>query len=825
MERPPKPSNELGRIQALHDLRVLDTEPEERFDRITRLLCRLFDCRIALISLIDSDRQWFKSNCGLKATETERDISFCGHAILSSDALVVEDALLDSRFYDNPLVTGYPHIRFYAGHPLKATTGHVLGTLCLIDDNPRQLSVEQRATLSDFAELVEQELDNAEIRRLAKAEYAARQEAEKARAQLATALADAESANRDLDLATLAGNVGLYSLNKVTRELRMNQMFRSLLEIPASADEQTCRNYLQSRVIDADLHKLMTVFSTLDSGDFQATEEEIRVMVPRRGLCYLQLTAMHDYRDGNHYTRGSVVDVTRIRNTERRLREELSKQEQIFAVVGHELRTPASALKMLLADQQVKELEPHGRVIDDTVTHLLNVLDDMRIITQPELVLESPQVEGSVADIVERSLPLISRLLQENNLRVLVNASNESRSRCIIREQLIRQITLNLVKNCAIHSGATELVIDIQARKVKAGDEAEMAFTLRFSDNGRGIRAEDKLRLFEAFERGDTQADGTGLGLHVSRTYARTVLKGDMTVGDSPTGGAEFTLTAQFPIAALPRNDDAVAVVPPPYESVLDGVRVLYAEDSAVLRMMTIKMLQKQGAEVIAAVDGREAIALAKTHPFDLVMTDLFMPNADGYEVTKQLRESGFTGPIYALTAAVVGDELERVKRLGANEVLPKPFEIDEFKASVFKVRHLMRKGKTAGADNHKPRILVIDDDPITLGRYEALLSEKYEVMTDESGLNAIDDFHRYSPDLILTDVNMPNVSGFEVLKEVQSLNPSLPIVLMSSSTSKTHYLRIAKSFGATAALDKQADDQHILDTVSKILMDKHEKA
>lgn len=825
MKRPPKPSNELERIQVLQDLRVLDTEPEERFDRITRLVCRLFDCRIALVSLIDSDRQWFKSNYGLKATETERDISFCGHAILSSDALVVEDALLDSRFYDNPLVTGYPHIRFYAGHPLKATTGHVLGTLCLIDDKPRQLSVDERATLSDFAELIEQELDNAEIRRQAKAEYAARQEAEKARAHLATALADAESANRDLDLATMAGQVGLYSLNKETRELRMNPMFRSLLEIPASADQQTCRNYLQSRVIDADLHKLMTVLSTLESGDFRSIEEEIRVMVPGRGLSYLQLTAMHDYRDGNHYMRGSVVDVTQIRNAERRLREELSKQEQIFAVVGHELRTPASALKMLLEDQQVKELEPHGRMIDDTVTHLLNVLDDMRIITQPELVLESPQVEGSVAVVVERSLPLISRLLQQNNLRVLVNASNESRSRCIIREQLLRQITLNLVKNCAIHSGATELVIDIQAHEVQTTDGTEMAFTLRFSDNGRGIRAEDKQRLFEAFERGDTQADGTGLGLHVSRTYARTVLKGDMTVGDSPTGGAEFTLTAQFPMAALPKKEDAESVVPAPHENVLDGVRVLYAEDSAVLRMMTIKMLQKQGAEVIAAVDGREAIALAKTHPFDLVVTDLFMPNADGYEVTRHLRESGFKGPIYVLTAAVVGDEQERVKRLGATEVFPKPFEIDDFKASVFKVGNLMRDRKAKSAEVHKPRILVIDDDPITLGRYEAFLSETYEVITDESGLNAIDDFHRYNPDLILTDINMPNVSGFGVLKEVQSLDPSLPIILMSSSTSEMHYLRIAKSFGATATLDKQADDRHILATISKILMDKHERA
>ena len=155
---PRKPANEEARIQALHGLNLLDSAPEERFDRLTRLAKRLFNVPIALVTLVDKDRQWFKSCVGLDATETSRDISFCGHAILKDDLLLVRDAREDERFHDNPLVTGEPNIRFYAGYPLTVPTGNKLGTLCLIDTKPRDLDEEERALLRDLAEMAEQEL-------------------------------------------------------------------------------------------------------------------------------------------------------------------------------------------------------------------------------------------------------------------------------------------------------------------------------------------------------------------------------------------------------------------------------------------------------------------------------------------------------------------------------------------------------------------------------------------------------------------------------------------------------------------------------------------
>ena len=158
MQEPPVPLDETVRLVSLHSLRIMDSAPEERFDRVTRMAKRLFDVDICLVSLVDSDRQWFKSKQGLEDCQTSREVSFCGHAILQEQAFVVEDAHVDERFADNPLVTGDPGVRFYAGYPVHSPDGRPIGTLCLIDKEPRKISASEVETLRDFAALVDDEL-------------------------------------------------------------------------------------------------------------------------------------------------------------------------------------------------------------------------------------------------------------------------------------------------------------------------------------------------------------------------------------------------------------------------------------------------------------------------------------------------------------------------------------------------------------------------------------------------------------------------------------------------------------------------------------------
>jgi len=163
MKAPEYAENEDVRLATLRSLNILDTEPEERFDRLTRIAKRLFGVPIALVSLVDINRQWFKSAQGLEVKEMPRDISFCGHAILGDDIFMIADASLDDRFYDNPLVTQEPGIRFYAGVPLVISQGIKIGTLCLIDREPRILSEEDKELLHDLGQMAAQELASVQL--------------------------------------------------------------------------------------------------------------------------------------------------------------------------------------------------------------------------------------------------------------------------------------------------------------------------------------------------------------------------------------------------------------------------------------------------------------------------------------------------------------------------------------------------------------------------------------------------------------------------------------------------------------------------------------
>ena len=163
MKTPDIPPDEDARLAELRSLNVLDTIAEERFDRLTRMARRLFGVDVALVSLVDENRQWFKSCAGMELSETPRDISFCGHAILGDGAFVIPDALQDERFCDNPLVTGPPHVRFYAGCPLRGPGGRKLGTLCIIDSKPRAFSDEDVEMLVDLALMVEREFSAIEL--------------------------------------------------------------------------------------------------------------------------------------------------------------------------------------------------------------------------------------------------------------------------------------------------------------------------------------------------------------------------------------------------------------------------------------------------------------------------------------------------------------------------------------------------------------------------------------------------------------------------------------------------------------------------------------
>jgi GAF domain-containing protein len=191
----PIPKNEAKRIKVLWQYDILDTVPEEVFDDLTELAARICEAPIALITLVDENRQWFKSKVGVTINETSRDISFCGHAIEQSDLFIVPDATQDKRFAQNPLVTSDPKIRFYAGAPLITPDGHALGTLCVIDKVPRELRPDQKQALRVLARHIMTQL---ELRRHSRELVRTRQAHEQVQDQLKEAQAELANARREL---------------------------------------------------------------------------------------------------------------------------------------------------------------------------------------------------------------------------------------------------------------------------------------------------------------------------------------------------------------------------------------------------------------------------------------------------------------------------------------------------------------------------------------------------------------------------------------------------------------------------------------------------
>jgi GAF domain-containing protein len=213
----PIPGNEAERLASLKKLNLLDTPIEERFERITKFACRLFNVPISTISLIDTNREWFKSCQGTSTREGGRDISFCGHAVIQDDLLIIHDTHLDERFKDNPMVTSAPFIRFYAGQSLRGPGGHKIGVFCLKDQKSRTLTEMEIHNLKDLAAWVELELNSQQLNALVE--------------------------ERDLALQTLQQrHVELEKINKimVNRELRMIELKKEINDLSGILGRGIC---------------------------------------------------------------------------------------------------------------------------------------------------------------------------------------------------------------------------------------------------------------------------------------------------------------------------------------------------------------------------------------------------------------------------------------------------------------------------------------------------------------------------------------------------------------------------------------------------------
>jgi len=363
------------------------------------------------------------------------------------------------------------------------------------------------------------------------------------------------------------------------------------------------------------------------------------------------------------------------------LQEQQKAQQRMFTVIGHELRAPAAAIKMMIDDDEALSQSPHFETISTTVDQLLNVLNELRNIAQPtDMSLLSREVRAPF-DIVNEALAAARPAIDAAGVELNFSAHESTHVLCEFNAKGLAQIVEKLVSNVLVHANAQRIWIRLGAATRRIAD-GKLWVQLKVSDDGRGVKADHQEYLFEPFYRADPDSVGTGLGLNICQTIAQT-LGGLITYSDRPSGGAEFTLNMVVSLAGDRDGETAAAdamIAPEGLAGGPEGIQGLYillAEQNKTIQILTKAILMKAGAKVALASNGKQALEMFNANRlFDAVITEIFMPEMNGYDLTRALRDQGYDRPIIGLTAAAAEDEMNRLKFCGADEVLAKPLDL-----------------------------------------------------------------------------------------------------------------------------------------------------
>jgi len=526
-----QPTREAERIARLHDLGILDTLPNPAFDAITELAARVCETPIALISFIDVKRQWFKSRLGLPATETPRDFSFCAHTILTPDRVTeVEDALCDERFRDNPMVTGEPHIRYYAGASILTTDGLALGTVCVVDQRVRRLSALQLDMLRLLASAVTRLLEHSTT-----LHDNLSNEAQQLRHRQAVMLA---MGNASLDLKVFIDRDYRYRYANGSYlaywKLNEDQLLR--MTVPELQTPEAFAATLQPH-LDAALRGEQRRFQTVI--DFTAT-----------GPRHVEVTYIPALFDEHGVPTGVVGRVQDIHETKARqvqledtvklLEQRTLQQQQYIHVLSHDLKEPLNTIgnfTSLIDEGYRSTMDATGRnYLDHVITgtrRMRSLIDDLRRFFE---------VENHVVSMEAVALePIVRQALQE--LAELV-----ARQRATVRIDPLPVVHGNasLLRICLqnLLSNALRFTRPGEPPQVHVhGTASEAGVSVHVDDQGMGIDTAHHETIFAPYARLHARrvSEGAGLGLPICRRIAR-MHGGDIVVQSSSGVGSRFSL-------------------------------------------------------------------------------------------------------------------------------------------------------------------------------------------------------------------------------------------------------------------------------------------
>ncbi len=783
MLSPLSPQNEAARLAALRALKILDTPPEQRFDRITAFAKNLFQVPIALVSLVDKERQWFKSRAGLEATETPRSVSFCGHAILAQEVFVIEDATIDERFRDNPLVTGPPFVRFYAGAPLNSGT-LALGTLCLIGHEPRHFDGRDRGLLIGLAGWVEREL---------------------------TILSDLQTMAIRLESQTRLEAV----LDGIAEGV--------ITKIPGgeiqTVNRAACEMFRcePEALIGKNIRDLVPERDRAAQDKYAHYLEQLPDPLVRAGI---EATALRS--DGSEFSvelsfsrinlEGRRVYSGILRDISERKRIEQMKNEFV-STVSHELRTPLTSIRGALGlvidgfagevPEQAREMINIAHNNSERLVRLINDILDMEKIEAGMMTLERQLVE--LRRLLERAVADNAGYASEHQVRFEIRGHVPELQVFVDHDRMLQVLT-NLLSNAAKFSPAGETVA-VSAALVDG------RVRISVEDRGPGISEDFQQRIFGKFAQADSsdtrQKGGTGLGLSITKAIVESH---GGTIGFNTGADKGTVFYVDLPVRSAPRT------VAAPAGDDAGSARILICEDDKDIAHLLSLMLSQGGYRPEVAYTAKQAKEMLSQKSFAAMTLDLALPDQDGISLLRELRSQPATRglPIIVISAkAAQGRQEINGDAVGVIDWLEKPIDPDRLARGL---RAAVHAGTGA-----RPRILHVEDDVDILSVVAALVGDSARLVSARTLKDAVRLLTAETFDLVILDLGLPDGPGENVLPLLQrgpgkgmpviifsaqevsrDMVASIEAVLVKSKTTNEELLRTIKSYvarvGATVA-------------------------
>lgn len=766
MREPKIPDDEPARLEALDDYRILDTEPEAAFDDLTTIAAAIFGVPIALVSLVDASRQWFKSRHGLEATETPREVSFCGHVVADGATMVVSDAEGDARFADNPLVTGPPNVRFYAGAPLVTPSGHALGSLCVIDHVPREPTPEQLAVLEALARQVVDQLElRAELRR--------RRESEE---RYATFFAHA------LDMLCIARDGYFVELNPSwTRVLGW------------SHEELQGRPFVDF-VHEDDRERTIAEAKRLVTGAAKTVGFENRYQTKDGGYRWLSWMAASSGDGGAIYA--VAHDITARRQVD-------AMKSEFVSVVSHELRTPLTSIRgsLRLVEGGVGGPLPERAsklvgIASSNTERLIRLVNDILDLDKIEAgKLELQRVPTALAPLLRKAIEDLRGFAKEAGVAVALDVEDSAVTD--VDPDRIQQVAVNLVSNAIKFSDEGGLV----RVRLRVIDERARIDVI---DDGLGIAEVDQARLFAKFEQvdnSDTRSrGGSGLGLAIAKAI---VEEHGGAIGVSSALGSGSTFW--FELAVDPRAPRVQSDVAPP-----ERREILIVEDDRDVAEVLSALLVSSGYRARAVGTIAEArIAVERKVP-DAAVVDVKLPDGSGLDLIRWLRESSRTEEVPVVVVTGSSRAPGSFSDAKVIDWLLKPFDDRRLLAA------LQRATRRAAAVT---ALVVEDDDDARAVLVHQLGELGVRCVEARGGAEAVIVARAERPDLIVLDVGLPEIDGFDVVRLLRQDELRSTPLLVYTGRELDAEQRKRLELGVTQHLTKsQADEEDFARAVTRLL-------